>query len=110
MLANDQPRGLGTYWFAKGRVDRLNMALRAEGSLAAALTRLGVGHFQLGSTLVSARAASPAESALLRVDPYSPVLLAEAVAVDGDRVPLFASQLVFNATQVAVNVPAPPHS
>ena len=47
LLANDQPRGLGTYWFQVGRVDQ-DRSHRAQDDLTAVVDRVGQGQADEG--------------------------------------------------------------
>jgi GntR family phosphonate transport system transcriptional regulator len=83
-LADAVPVSLTSHHFALSRFPGMLSALRAAGTVTAALASCGVADYMRQSTRVSARLPFPREAELLRVPRGRPVLVAENVNVDQD--------------------------
>ncbi|MEM6712117.1 MAG: UTRA domain-containing protein [Pseudomonadota bacterium] len=104
LTANDQPRGLATYWFPHGQFVRMDTAFRKEASLADALKHFGVTEYAHRQTSLSSRLATKAEALHMRLQSHAPVLLVDSVSASNSGEPIFASQVVLNAAHVKVDL------
>ncbi|WP_051340281.1 phosphonate metabolism transcriptional regulator PhnF [Azospirillum halopraeferens] len=90
------------------RFPRLIDAFRSEGSITAALRRLGVEDYTRRSTRLAARPADPQEMRLLDLARGAPVLVSEGVNVDRAGVPIQWSLTRFAADRVEIVVDGDP--
>lgn len=81
-LADGVPVSLGTHHFSAAGLPGLAAALRALGTVTAALAAVGVADYVRQSTRVSARMPTAAEAELLQVERARPLLIAENINVD----------------------------
>ena len=82
-LADGVPIALTSHHFPAARLPGILPALRGQPTITEALRTVGVVDYVRLSTRVSARMPTPAEAALLQVDPGRPLLVAENTNVDG---------------------------
>lgn len=101
------PFALGTRWFDAARLPDIAAALRRTASVTAALRASGVDDYVRVSTVVAARHATAAESALLGLEPGSIVLVTEALDALPDGIPLQHLVTRFAAQRVRLEIDHP---
>src|SRR3954452_6310280 len=87
-LADGVPLTVGTSWFPLARFPDAVDGLGRHGSVTDFLAEHGIADYRRRSTRILARQATPEEARLLRQQPTLPVLVIEAVDVDGDGAPI----------------------
>lgn len=90
-LADGRPVLLGAHHFPLARFPHLLGQLRADPSITAALAAAGVGDYTRRSTRITARLPTGEEAAALQQPRQLPVLVSEAVNVDGAGRPVDAT-------------------
>ncbi|GAA3649047.1 phosphonate metabolism transcriptional regulator PhnF [Microbacterium marinilacus] len=103
-----EPVALGAHWFDAGRLPDIATALRRTSSVTAALRAHGIDDYVRASTVVSARHATAAEAALLRLDPGAIVLVTESLDTLTDGTPLQYGVTRFSAQRVRLDIEHPP--
>ncbi|MHA6646134.1 phosphonate metabolism transcriptional regulator PhnF [Mesorhizobium sp. A623] len=102
--ANGRPVSRSTSVFDAARFEGIERAYRKSGSMTAALRELNVADYARRSTLISARHASAADIADLRLSPGAIVLVTVYVNVDEAGAPIQFSQTRFAADCVELSV------
>ncbi len=105
--AGGQQISVSTHWFDPERLPDIATALRATGSVTAALAASGVQDYVRASTVVSARHATAAESELLVLGPGAIVLVTEALDALPDSTPLQYLVTRFAAARVRLDIEHP---
>jgi GntR family transcriptional regulator, phosphonate transport system regulatory protein len=99
------PVSVGTSLFPLPRFAGFVEAFLQTGAVTPALARCGVPDYRRLQTRVAARAASPAEAAELALDAAERILLVtESVNVDGQGVPIQATEALFAAARIELVV------
>jgi GntR family phosphonate transport system transcriptional regulator len=86
--ANGRPLSLTTHYFPKARFPALASIYGEIGTISATLDRLGVGDYTRKITRVTARLARAIDTKLLQQAPTKPVLVTEAINIDGEGRPI----------------------
>lgn len=101
------PFALGTRWFDAARFPDIAASLRRTPSVTTALRANGVDDYVRASTIVSARHANAAESALLALDAGAIVLVTESLDAFPDGTPLQYLVTRFAAQRVRLDIEHP---
>jgi GntR family phosphonate transport system transcriptional regulator len=90
-LADGRPVALGAHHFPAARFPRMIELLRRDPSVTAALAASGVPDYRREVTRITARLPDGAEAAALAQSRHLPVLVCEALNVDGEGAPVDAT-------------------
>jgi GntR family phosphonate transport system transcriptional regulator len=90
-LVDGRPVVLGAHFFPAARFPGIAALLAADASITRALAQLGAPDYRRLVTRITARMPTPEEAALLEQARSRPVLVTEAVNVDGAGTPVEAS-------------------
>ena len=102
--ADGRPVSRATSFFDAARFAGIEKAYADSGSITIALKSFGISDYFRRSTLISARHASAADLADLRLSPGAIVLVTVYVNVDPDGVPVQFSETRFAADLVELSV------
>ena len=102
--ADGRPVSRATSFFDAARFAGIEKAYADSGSITIALKSFGISDYFRRSTLISARHASDADLADLRLSPGAIVLVTVYVNVDPDGVPVQFSETRFAADLVELSV------
>ncbi|MEZ5667280.1 MAG: phosphonate metabolism transcriptional regulator PhnF [Alphaproteobacteria bacterium] len=102
--ADGQPLCLTAHHFVIARVGDLEPALRATGSVTAALRKAGVADYVRKLTRLGARRPTNRETGILRIARTRPVLVSEAVNTLPDGTPIELGLACFPADRVQIVV------
>ncbi|GAB4166032.1 MAG: phosphonate metabolism transcriptional regulator PhnF [Thalassobaculales bacterium] len=83
-----RPLSIGDHHFPADRFRGLDAAFRRTGGITAALAEFGVADYLRKRTRITARLPDEAEAEMLEIPRSRPVLVTEAVNVDGDGRPI----------------------
>lgn len=103
-LANGRPVVIGSHYFAAQRFPGIQAMLAEDPSITAALARSGVPDYRRQVTRVTARMPTPEEASLLQQSRARPVLVTEAVNVDGAGAPVELSIARYAAARMQLVV------
>lgn len=103
-LANGRPVVIGAHWFSAQRFPGIAAMLAEDPSITAALARCGVPDYRRQVTRITARMPTPEESELLQQSRARPVLVTEAVNVDGTGAPIELSIATYAAARMQLVV------
>jgi GntR family transcriptional regulator, phosphonate transport system regulatory protein len=98
--ADRVPICVATTWLSAARFPEAARIYAAKRSVTATLAHFGVTDYRRASTRVAAALADIADSARLRIDPGSPILLVESVDIDRHGDPILATRARFAAERV----------
>ncbi|WP_168735301.1 phosphonate metabolism transcriptional regulator PhnF [Pseudothauera rhizosphaerae] len=99
-----RPIGISTAAYPCPRLEGIAQAFEAEGSITAALKRLGVEDYSRVRSTISARLPTPAEADALARPATQPVLVVSYTNADPDGVPVEAGVTLFAADAVQLTV------
>jgi len=103
-LADGQPIALFQSVFPAARFASLPDALRASGSVTAALRAAGVADYTRASTRLTAKAANATQALHLRIAEGAPILRSVGVNVDGDGQPVEYGRTWFAGDRVTLTL------
>ena len=103
-LADGQPIALFQSAFPAARFASLPDALRASGSVTAALRAAGVADYTRASTRLTAKAANATQALHLRIAEGAPILRSVGVNVDGDGQPVEYGRTWFAGDRVTLTL------
>lgn len=102
--ADGRPISVASHFFSKARFDGLVDAYRRTGSITRALQSRGVPDYTRLSTRVTARLPTAEETRLLRQPKSRPVIVAEAINIDGQGRPIEFGRARFASERVRLLV------
>lgn len=103
-LADGAVISLGVAWSDHARLPQLEAMAREGLGLTDIYARHGIADYLRRSTVVSARAAEPAEAALLRLHPATPVLVVSKLDVLPEGTPLGWSESIWSSGLVQFGI------
>lgn len=103
-LANGRPVVIGLHYFPAQRFPGIQAMLAEDSSITAALARCGVPDYRRRITRVTARMPTPEEASLLQQSRARPILVTEAVNVDGAGAPVELSIARYAAARMQLVV------
>lgn len=102
--ADDTPVSRATSWFDATRFPDIAEHFKRTGSITKALSRAGIADYSRASTAIEARHADEIDTQGLRLSPGAIVLVARAVNVDPNGVPVQYSWTRFAADRITLFV------
>ncbi|MGF1462728.1 MAG: phosphonate metabolism transcriptional regulator PhnF [Maricaulaceae bacterium] len=108
--ADNAPVAMSRHYFPQNRMSDILDVYRQEGAIVKTFDALGLSDWRRLRTRVSARLATPHEQAVLDLPRYAPLLVAEAVTVDGADRPIEFAATRFASDRAEIVFEIPPES
>ncbi|PZX38008.1 GntR family phosphonate transport system transcriptional regulator [Roseinatronobacter thiooxidans] len=99
-MADDLPISLARSCFCATRFPDLDTALRATGSVTAALAQMGISDYLRKSTRLTAQTADPVQARHLQISSGDMLILSEAINVDISGLPIEFGRSYFVGSRV----------